>query len=108
VHALGVLPGEQHLGRGPGPHGQLRTHGDRVAQARRALGGGDAHAVLALTAPQLRGLTGDVAQPGQHRAGSGEQAVLTGRGRELGQPRTEHEAALHVAGDQTVVLQRDG
>ena len=72
-----------------------------------ALGGGDADAVVALAAPQLGGLAGDVAQPGQHRAGGGEQAVLAGGGGQLGEARAEHEAALHVAGDQTVVLEGD-
>ena len=36
-----------------------------------ALRGGDADAVLALLLPQLRGLAGDVAEPGQHRSGRG-------------------------------------
>ena len=63
---------------------------------------------VALAAPQLRGLAGDVAQPRQHRAGGGQQPVLAGGGGQLGQPRAEHEPALHVAGDQPVVLQRDG
>ena len=64
--------------------------------------------MLALAAPQLGGLAGDVAQPGQHRAGGGEQAVLAGGGGQLGEPGAEHEASLHVAGHQAVVLQRDG
>ena len=38
----------------------------------------------------------------------GEQPVLArGRG-QLGESRAEDEAALHVAGDQTVVLEGDG
>ena len=80
--------------------------GDGVAQAGGTLGGGDADAVVALAAPQLGGLAGDVAQPRQHRAGGGQQPVLAGGGAELGQPGSEHEAALHVAGHQPVVLQR--
>ena len=75
---------------------------------RGPLGGGDADAVLALAAPELGGLAGDVAQPGQHRAGGGEQPVLAGRGGELGEARAEHEPALHVAGDEPVVLEGDG
>ena len=71
----------------------------------RTLGGGDADAVLALAPPQLGGLAGDVAQSGEDRAGGGEQAVLAGCGGELGEPRAEDEAALHVAGDQAVVLE---
>ena len=105
MHALGVLPREQHLGGGAGAHGELGADRDRVAQPRGALGGGDAHAVLALAAPELRGLAGDVAQAGEHGAGGGEQAVLAGGGGELGQARAEDEAALHVAGHQAVVLE---
>src|SRR5689334_21416482 len=62
VHALRVLPGEQHLGGRAGAHRELRADRDRVAQARGTLGGGDTHAVLALAAPELGGLAGDVAQ----------------------------------------------
>ena len=68
----------------------------------------DADAVVALAAPQLGGLAGDVAQPRQHRTGGGEQPVLAGGGGQLGEPRAEHEAALHVAGNEAVVLQGDG
>ena len=71
------------------------------------LGGGHADAVVALPAPELCGLAGDVAQPGEHRAGGGQQPVLAGRGGQLRQPRAEHEAALHVAGHEPVVLERD-
>ena len=63
---------------------------------------------VALAAPQLRGLAGDVAQPGEHRAGGGEQPVLAGGGGQLGQPGAEDEPALHVAGHQAVVLESDG
>ncbi len=105
VHPLGVLPGEQHLGGRAGAHGQLRADRDGVAQPRRALGRGDADAVVALAAPELGGLAGDVAQPRQHRAGGGEQPVLAGGRGELGEPRAEDEAALHVAGHEPVVLE---
>ena len=106
VHALGVLPGQQHLGGRPGAHRQLGADGDGVAQPGGALGGRHAHAVVALAAPELGGLAGDVAQPGEHGAGGGEEAVLAGGCRELGEPRAEDEAALHVAGDEAVVLER--
>ena len=71
----------------------------------RALGGRDADAVLALAPPQLGRLAGDVAQPGQDRAGGGEQPVLAGGRAQLGEPGAEDEAALHVAGDEPVVLE---
>ena len=105
---LGVLPGEQHLRGRAGSHGQLRPDRDRVAQPGRPLGGGDADAVVALAAPQLRRLAGDVPQPGEHRPGGGEQPVLAGGRRELGQARPQDEAALEVARHQSVVLERDG
>ena len=107
MHPLGVLPGEQHLGGRAGAHGQLRADRDGVAQAAGALGRGDADAVLALPAPQLGGLAGDVAQSREHRAGRGQQAVLARGGRELGQTGAEDEPALHVAGHQAMVLQGD-
>ena len=108
MHPLRVLPGEEDLRGGAGVHGELRADRDRVAQARRALGRGDAHAVLALATPQLRGLAGDVAQPGEDGSGCRQEAVLAGGGGELGQAGPEHEAALHVAGDQAVVLEGHG
>ncbi len=89
------------------PHRQLRPHGDRVAQPRRTLGRRDADPVLTLAPPQLGGLAGDVPQPCQDGPGRGEQAVLAGSGAELGEPGTEDEAALHVAGDEPVVLEGD-
>ena len=73
-----------------------------------SLGGGDADAVVALAAPQLGRLASDVAQAGEHGTCCGEQAVLAGRGGELGEARSEHEPALHVAGDESVVLEGDG
>jgi hypothetical protein len=47
-----------------------------------------------------------VAQGTQHRARSGEQAVLAGGRRQLGQPRAEDETTLHVARHEAVVLER--
>jgi hypothetical protein len=108
VHALGVLPGQQDLGGRAGAHRQLGPDRDGVAQAAGALGRGDADAVLALAAPELGGLAGDVAQSRQHGAGGGEQAVLTRGGGELGETRAEHEPALHVACHQSVVLECHG
>ena len=48
-----------------------------------------------------------VAQSAQDASGRGKQPVLScGRG-QLAEPRTEHEASLQVASDQSVVLERD-
>ncbi len=107
VHALGVLPREQHLRRRAGAHRQLGADRDRVAQAGGPLGGGDADAVLALAAPQLGGLAGDVAQAGEHGPGGGEQPVLAGGRGQLGEAGAEDEPALHVAGHEAVVLEGD-
>ncbi len=74
----------------------------------RALGGGDAHAVLALPAVELGALVGVVAKRTEHRAGSGQQAVLPGGRGELTETRPEHETALQVAGHEAVVLECDG
>ena len=108
VHALGVLPGQQHLGGRARAHGELGADGDGVAQAGRALGSGDADPVVALSSPQLRGLAGDVAQPRENRPSCREQPVLAGGGGQLREARAEDEPPLHVAGDQAVVLQGHG
>ena len=108
MHALGVLPGEQHLRRRASPHRQLGTDRDGVAEPRWPLGRSHAYAVFALAAPQLSRLASDVTQACEHGAGGGKEAVLTGRRRELGQPRPEDEAALHVARHEAVVLKGDG
>ena len=94
LDALRVLPRQQHLSRGAGAHGELRAHRDRVAQARGTLDRRGADAQVALAAVQLRRLAGDVAQARQHRPGGGQEAVLTGRRSQLGQPRAEHETPL--------------
>ncbi len=108
VQPVGLLPGEQHLGRRSGEHRQRGADRDRVPQADGPLGRGDADALVALAPVELGGLAGVVAQGREHRPGGGEQPVLArGRG-ELGEPRAEDEPALHVAADEAVVLQRDG
>jgi len=107
VHPLRVLPREQYLSGGTGRHRELAAHRDGVAQAGRTLGGGDAHPVLTLAAEQLRRLAGDVPQPCQHRAGGRQQPVLAGGRGQLAESRAEHEASLHVAADQPVVLESD-
>ena len=108
VQPVRLLPGEQDLGGRAGEHRQGGADRDRVAQADRALGGGDADALVALAAEELGALAGVVAQGAEDRAGRGEQPVLAGGGGELAEPRAEHEAALHVARDQAVVLEGDG
>ena len=69
------------------------------------LGGGHADPVVALPAEHLSRLAGDVAQPGQHRSGGGQQPVLTGGRGQLAEPRSEDEAALQIAADQPMVLE---
>ena len=107
VEPVGLLPGEQHLGGGAGEHRQRRADRDRVAQAHGPLGGGDADALVALAAEELGALVRVVAQRAEHRAGGGEQPVLAGGRGELAEPRAEHEASLHVARDEAVVLEGD-
>ena len=81
--------------------------GDRIAQSARALDGGDAHALFALTTVNLRALASAVEQRLQNRAGGGEQAILTCGGGELGETRAQYEAAVLVAHHEAVALQRD-
>lgn len=107
MEPVGLLPGEQHLGGRAGEHGQGGADRDRVAQTHRALGGGDADAVVALAPEQLRALGGVVAQGVEHGARRGQEPVLPGRAGQLGEAGSENEAALHVAGHEAVVLQGD-
>ena len=107
VQAVGLLPGQQDLRGRAGEHRQRRADGDRVAQADGPLGRGDADALVALAAEELGALVRVVAQGAEDRAGCCEQAVLAGRGGQLAEARAEHEAALHVARDEAVVLEGD-
>ena len=108
MEAVGLLPGQQHLGSGPGPHAQGRPDRHRVAQTHGAFGRGHAQAQIALAAEELRRFTGLVAQLPEHRSGGGEEAILAGGRRELGQSRTEDEASLEVTADDAVELEGDG
>ena len=49
-----------------------------------------------------------VAQGDEHRAGRGEEAVFAGCRGQFAEAGAEDETPLHVAGDQAVVLERDG
>ena len=108
VQPVRLLPREQDLRRGAGPHRQRGAHGDGVAQAHRALRRGDADPLVALAAVQLGALAGVVPQGDEHWARGAQQSVLPGGRCELGEPRPEDEAPLQVAGDQAVVLERHG
>ncbi len=108
VHALRVLPGEQHLGGRPGSHRQGHADGYGVAQSAGPFGGGDADPCVRLPAVQLGALAGHVAQVAEDRLGHRQQPVLPrGRG-QLGDPGPQDEAALGVTGHEPVMLQRDG
>src|SRR5690606_9859966 len=106
--SLGFLRGEKDQHVGTGEHRTRRHDEDGVAQARRTFGAGDADALVALATEELGALAGRFAQPGEDRAGRGEQPVLTGGRRQLGQPWAEDESSVQVAGDQSVMLQSDG
>ena len=108
VQPVRLLPREQDLGGRAGLHRQRRADRDGVAQAGEALGRRHADPAVALAPVELRALAGDVAQPGEHRAGRLEQPVLAGGGRQLAESRAEHEPPLQVARDQPVVLQSRG
>ena len=104
---LGRLPGEQHLRCGSRRHRQLCADRHRVAQSAGALRRRDAAASVARASVKLSAFVGDVAQPGQHRAGRLLDGVHAQLAAELRQSRTEVKPALRVAGDETVVLERD-
>lgn len=108
VKPVGLLPRQKHLRGRPRLHRQGRADGNRIAQANRSLGGCHAHPLIALAAEKLGGFARVVAQRGQNRAGGGEEAVLAGCRGQLAEPRAEDETPLHVAGNQAVVLERDG
>ena len=107
MQTVGLLPGEQHLGRGAGLHRQRRADGDGIAQTHRAIGGRHADALVALAAEELGALVRVVAQRAEDGPGGGEQAVLTGGGGEFDESGAEDEASLHVTGHEAVMLQRD-
>lgn len=108
MQAVRLLPGQQDLGGAAGLHREGRAERHGVAQTDRSFGGGHADAVLSLATIELGGLPGVIPQSGEHGAGRGEQTVLArGRG-ELAEAAAEHEAPLHVARDEAMVLERDG
>ena len=88
-------------------HGHGGAHGNGVAQADGALGVGHADAHVTLTAVELRGLMGLVAQRRQHRSGGGQEVVLARGAGQLGEPGAQDETSLGVPGHQAVELQRD-
>lgn len=61
VEAIGFLPGEQDLRCRTSLHGKCGPHGNGIAKAHGPLCGGNADALLALTAEELRGLAGVIA-----------------------------------------------
>lgn len=102
-----VFPGEQALGGGPGPHGELGSHGNGVPQADRAFRGGNTDASVALTPEELRALARRVAQLEQDGTGRGNQPVFPGSGGKLNKAAAEHEASLDVPADQPVMHERE-
>lgn len=107
MQPLGILPGEQNLRGRPGLHRQHRAHGNRIAQAAGAFHRGDAHALIALTAVDLRGFAGPVKQCLQNRPRRGQQTILARCGGKLGETRAKHESSVLIAQHEAVALQRD-
>ena len=108
VQAVGFLPGQQDLGGRPGAHGQGGADGDGVAQAHFAFGCRNAHAVVALPAEELGGFLRVVAQGLQDGHRGLEKTVFPGGGGQFLKAGTKDEAALHVAGDHTVIFEGHG
>ena len=107
MEAVGLLPGEEHLGGRTALHGHGGAHRDGVAQTDGALGVGHADAHITLTTIELRGLMGLVPQGRQHGACGGQEVVLARGAGQLSESGAQDEASLGVAGDQTVELQGD-
>jgi 3-isopropylmalate/(R)-2-methylmalate dehydratase large subunit len=107
LHAIGLLPGQQHLSCRAGAHGQLGADGDAVAQSRHALRCGHTHPVVALPPEHLSRFPGNVAEPGQHRPGRRQQPVFASSRRQLPKPRAEDESALQIPAHQTMMLEGD-
>ena len=105
VHPLALLPGEQHLGGRAGDHRQRAADRHGVPQPACPLRGRDADPDVGLPPVKLRAFPCHVAKLVQYRLGDGEQPVLAGRRGELGDPRAEHEPALHIPGQQPVMLE---
>ena len=87
VQPLGLLPGHQDLGGRAGLHRQRGADRDGVPQSGQPFRRRHADPHVALPAIELRALAGHVAQVREHRSRRGQQAVLAGRGGQLGQPR---------------------
>jgi hypothetical protein len=63
--------------------------------------------VVALATPQLGRLAGDVTQSRQDRASGGQQAIFASCRSEFAAAWAKNKSTLHVAGNQSVVLERD-
>jgi hypothetical protein len=61
-----------------------------------------------LPAEHLSRLACDVSQPSEHRSSSRQQSILPSRGCQLAKSWTEHEPALQIPADQTMMLEGDG
>ena len=108
VHTFGVFPREQDLRGRTRSHRQLAADRHGVTKSSGAFCGGNAHPEVTLTAEELGGFAGDVAQACQDRSGGSEQSILACRGREFAESRSEDEASLHVTCDESMVFERDG
>ena len=98
-----VFPCQQDLGSRSGFHGQLRAHGDGVAEADGTFGGGDTNAPVALAAEDLGTLAGSIAQLHEYGPGGGYQPVLTCGGRELNEPAAEDKPSLDIPAYEPVM-----
>ena len=108
LHPFGLLPREQHLSRRSRAHGQLGANGHAVPQARHALSSSHAHPVVALTTEHLSRFARDVPQSSEHRSGRRQEAVLAGSGGQLAESWTEHESALQIPADETMMFEGHG
>ena len=108
MHAIGFLPCEQNLCRRTGVHREHGADRDGVAEAGHPLCCGNAHSLIALPSVQLCALAGCVAQCVQDRCGRNEQLVFACCRREFGDAAAEHESAVEVTRDKSVMFERAG
>ena len=105
MQTVGILPSQKNLGGGTGFHRQHGTHGNGITQAGGAFHSGDAHALIALAAVNLRRLASTIEQGLQDRAGGGQQTILACCGGKFGETGAEYESAMLVAQYETVAFQ---
>jgi hypothetical protein len=104
---VGIFPSQKYLRGRSCIHCQRCTDGNRVAQSRESFSGCDADAHISLAAIELCALTRRITKCGECGGCSGKQSIFTSRCGELARTRTEDEATIEIAGNETMKFQSD-